>query len=183
MADFNFAYAFMAPHEWNQKRNYTNDPADPGGPTKFGITLATLKGFGSLGDLNHDGKVDAADVQVMSEADARLFYKTRFWRWEALADDILAAKCFDIGVNLGVGTAVGYLQTALRALGHDVVVDCHLGPMTLGATNAADPDDVLPVLCKIQRQHYENWVAAAPVREKYRPGLVARAMAVPTKEA
>lgn len=39
MADFDFAFAFMGPHEWNQKNNFTNDPSDPGGATKWGITF------------------------------------------------------------------------------------------------------------------------------------------------
>ncbi len=181
MADFEFAYNFMAPQEWNQRQHFSTDPADPGGATNYGITLTTLRGIGSLGDLNHDGVVDIKDLTAMSESDAKLFYKTRYWIWDALADDILAAKCFDIGVNLGAGTAVGYLQTALRTLGSDIAADCRLGPATLGAANAADPDDVLPALCRIQGTHYLNWVAASDARVKFKAGLLARAGDIPVK--
>ena len=58
MANFDLAFRFMAPHEWNQRRNFTNDPHDPGGPTKWGITLKSWQFQGSLGDLDGDGDVD-----------------------------------------------------------------------------------------------------------------------------
>ena len=43
---------------------YVNDPDDPGGPTKHGVTLGTLRRLGL--DLDGDGDVDAP--RVMSGA-------------------------------------------------------------------------------------------------------------------
>ena len=40
---------------------YVNDPDDPGGPTKHGVTIHTLRRLGL--DLDGDGAVGAADVR------------------------------------------------------------------------------------------------------------------------
>ena len=47
---------------------YVNDPDDPGGATKFGVTLATLQRLGI--DKTGDGRVDVADVRALTRADA-----------------------------------------------------------------------------------------------------------------
>ncbi|MGR3342068.1 MAG: glycosyl hydrolase 108 family protein, partial [Paracoccaceae bacterium] len=58
---------------------YVNDPADPGGATKFGVTLATLKRLRL--DLSGDGKVTTADVKAMTRAKARdIFIRDYFYR-------------------------------------------------------------------------------------------------------
>ena len=41
---------------------YVNDPADPGGPTQYGVTLGPLRALAR--DVNADGVVDVADVRV-----------------------------------------------------------------------------------------------------------------------
>ena len=43
---------------------YVNDPDDPGGATKYGVTLGTLARLGM--DKTGDGKVTAADVKALS---------------------------------------------------------------------------------------------------------------------
>ena len=47
---------------------YVNDPADPGGPTKYGVTLGTLRALAR--DVTVDGVVDVADVRALSVAQA-----------------------------------------------------------------------------------------------------------------
>ena len=42
---------------------YVNDPDDPGGPTKYGVTIHTMRRLGL--DLTGDGTIDAADVQLV----------------------------------------------------------------------------------------------------------------------
>ncbi|MEC8572564.1 MAG: glycosyl hydrolase 108 family protein, partial [Pseudomonadota bacterium] len=43
---------------------YVDDPDDPGGATKYGVTLATLRRLGL--DLTGDGQVDRRDVASVS---------------------------------------------------------------------------------------------------------------------
>ncbi|MFV2038520.1 MAG: glycosyl hydrolase 108 family protein, partial [Paracoccaceae bacterium] len=58
---------------------YVNDPDDPGGATKYGVTIGTLKRLGL--DLTGDGKVTTADVKALSRAKAtRIFIDDYFYR-------------------------------------------------------------------------------------------------------
>lgn len=58
-------------------REYTNDPNDPGGPTKIGVTLATARALGF--DLDRDGDVDEEDVKLITEREARIAFETLYW--------------------------------------------------------------------------------------------------------
>ena len=51
---------------------FVNDPDDPGGPTKHGVTLGTLRRLGL--DLTGDGRIDIADVQRLTRADAQRIF-------------------------------------------------------------------------------------------------------------
>ena len=175
MANFDFAFRFMAPHEWNSSRNYTNDPADPGGATKFGVIQKTLNRFRQA----NPGLDLPSSVADLAEEQAKVIYRMDFWIWDGVRDQRLAAKCFDIGVNMGPSRAVEYLQQSLRVEEYDVAVDGHLGPLTLDATNKANQDALLSHLCAFQRAHYCAWISQNPDREKFRKGLVYRAMEIP----
>lgn len=179
MANFETAYRYMKTHEWDMRRNFTNDPADPGGATMWGITLKAWKGDGSLPDLDGDGDVDADDLRLSNESMAKHFYASRYWIWSCINDDRLAAKLFDLGVNMGVGTAVKYLQRALNGMGRGLKVDGGLGPITAAGANAEDPAKLIENISALQAAHYSEWVDANPAREKFRKGLLARAASVP----
>ena len=45
---------------------YVNDPDDPGGATKYGVTLHTMRRLGM--DLTGDGRISSADVRRLSRA-------------------------------------------------------------------------------------------------------------------
>ena len=47
---------------------YVNDPADPGGATKYGVTIHTMRRLGL--DLAGNGRVNAADVRRLTRAQA-----------------------------------------------------------------------------------------------------------------
>lgn len=84
-------------------KEYTNDPTDPGGPTKIGVTLATARKLGF--DLDNDGDVDEEDVKLITETEARIAFVSLYWN-KVGADampvgvDILAA---DLAYNSGPG--------------------------------------------------------------------------------
>lgn len=82
---------------------YTNDIKDPGGPTKYGVTLATAKKLGF--DKDKDGDVDANDVMILTKEDAYLAFKKLYWdiiEADNLpnGNDILAS---DLAYNSGPG--------------------------------------------------------------------------------
>lgn len=57
-----------------------NDPADPGGATKYGVTIHTMRRLGL--DLDGNGRVNTADVRRLTKAQAveiflRDYYESR----------------------------------------------------------------------------------------------------------
>ena len=56
---------------------FTNHPSDPGGATKYGITLATAKA--AKLDKNGDGIINAEDVKHLTLADAVGVYREKYW--------------------------------------------------------------------------------------------------------
>lgn len=84
---------------------YVNNPADRGGPTKFGITQATLS----------DWRGHAAteqDVRNLSQEEAVKIYEARYVAPFArfAAHEELMALCVDSAVQHGVGRVQGWLH-------------------------------------------------------------------------
>lgn len=110
---------------------YVNDPADTGGETNFGITIAVARANGYTGPM-----------RSMPESEARRIYKHVYWIapgfvWiEPFSEDV-AIELFDTGVNMGVGTASRFLQEALNAFNNegklypDMKEDGDIGPTTM----------------------------------------------------
>ncbi len=112
---------------------FVNDPDDPGGATKYGVTIGTLRRLGI--DKTGDGRVDVADVRALSRADAEAIFIEHYYRRPRidLLPKALQPSVFDMYVNAGAN-AVKILQRLLREMGEDVAVDGAIGPQTVEAT-------------------------------------------------
>lgn len=117
----------------DREGRYVNHPLDRGGPTCWGISQAVARSQG------YDG-----DMRALPRTVAVKIYRDIYWQLPsfdkvALRAPLIAAECFDTGVNMGCATASGFLQRALNALNRaardypDVAVDKHIGPRTLSA--------------------------------------------------
>jgi type VI secretion system secreted protein VgrG len=141
-AIFDKAFDYAMRNEGHSK--YTNDPDDRGGPTKWGITLATMKAGGH--DLDLDGDVDADDVKLIDESLAKSIYHNRYWQpihADKIQSERIAIKLFDHGVNMGPAKASRIAQEALNEFGYGLVADGKIGPVTLNALNTVDEDQFL----------------------------------------
>jgi cyclohexanone monooxygenase len=80
---------------------YVNDPDDPGGATKFGVTIHTMQRLGL--DLDDDGDVDAVDVRQLTQAQAVDIFVRHYYERPLIADlpTGLQASVFDMYVNAG----------------------------------------------------------------------------------
>lgn len=115
-------------------------PEDPGGATNWGVSIRALRqleGDDLLQyDYDGDGDVDADDMRLMSRADAVAFYEEHFWHpWmDETAMPLVAAKGFDMGVNMGPRQAGKLLQKAINFLNSErISEDGIVGPNTLMA--------------------------------------------------
>lgn len=147
---------------------YTNHPSDRGGPTKYGITAATLGRYRRLG---RDATPD--EVQGLTEPEADAIYTGLYWtgpgysRIEPLSVRI-AEELMDTGVNMGTGLPGEWLQRALNAMNRkgrlyaDLKVDGDIGGRTTEALRlliAADgreraEDCILKMLNGLQTVRY-----------------------------
>ena len=112
---------------------YVNDPDDPGGATKYGVTIHTMRKLGL--DLDGDGDVDASDVQRLKMDQAVEIFLKHYYEGPGIArlPDALRASVFDMYVNSGAN-AVKILQRLLADFGEPVAVDGAIGPRTAQAT-------------------------------------------------
>jgi lysozyme family protein len=122
-----FDACFEAVYKWEGGR-YTNHPADPGGPTKHGITLKRLSAW-------RGKKVTANDVKRLSKAEAKDIYYSHYWK--ASECDALPAGIdlcvYNRSVNSGPVRGQRLLQTLLRGYGKRIAVDGDIGPETIAA--------------------------------------------------
>ena len=122
------------PFIFKAEGGYSDTPGDPGGPTNFGITLATLKAYEGSPNLT------AQDVKNLTPATAKEIYRSNYWnRMQCGALPAgLDLEVFDFGVNAGPGEAVKALQ---RIVG--VTADGSIGPITLAAIGQFKPRDLI----------------------------------------
>lgn len=110
---------------------YTNLPADRGGPTKGGITLAAWREY--IGDP----AATIEDLQAVTYVQACEFYRARYIvkpKFDAITDERLRELMIDAGVNHHPRHPSKWLQAALG-----VKQDGAIGPITLEAVACADP--------------------------------------------
>lgn len=148
---------------------YVNDPSDPGGATKYGVTLATMRALGL--DLDGDGQVTAADVQKLSRDQAVRIFVDDYYKAPRLdlLPEALQPSVFDMYVNAGA-TAVTLLQRLVTQMGFACDADGVIGPQTAGAVRnaaAAAPGHIVDAYGIARRNYYYALADARPGLRKY----------------
>lgn len=115
---------------------WSNHPDDPGGATKYGVTIHTMRRLGI--DKDGDGKVTVNDVKLLTRADAVAIFIKHYFQKPRLAElpESIQASVFDMYVNAGAN-AVKILQRLIRDMGIPVSVDGVVGPKTIEAAHKA----------------------------------------------
>ncbi|ULQ45885.1 hypothetical protein JN531_012320 [Flagellatimonas centrodinii] len=157
---------------------YTDDPADSGGPTKWGVTQKALAA--------HRGRpVTPAEVAALTRAEAVEVYRQRYYHGPGLHrlgqhSMRIAAEVMDSGVNVGPARAVGWLQRVLNGMNNggtwypDMAEDGQCGPMTAASLAAylqrrgADGETVLhAALNCLQGAYYVDLAARREKDERF----------------
>lgn len=142
---------------------YVNNPADPGGETKYGISK---RAYPEL------------DIASLTREQAAEIYYRDWWdkyRYGDVKDQDVATKVFDLSVNMGPATAHRLLQEALVFLDYPVEIDGIIGPQTIAAANKADPRRLLQVLRWLAAHHYYRIAAQRPQSRAFLIGWLKRA--------
>ncbi|WP_170561413.1 holin-associated N-acetylmuramidase [Ruegeria atlantica] len=151
---------------------FVNDPDDPGGATKHGVTIHTMRRLGL--DLNGDGKVDVADVKAVTVDVAVDLYLRHYFRRPKISSlpEPIQATVFDMYVNAG-SQAVKLLQRVVNTTGQgDVLlaVDGQIGPNTLAAvtrTHDAMGRYLVDAYGVARRNYYYSLANRRPASRKY----------------
>ena len=142
---------------------YVNDPADPGGATNHGVTLATLKRLRPGAGLD--------DLKALTGAEAARIFIRHYFTEPGLdrLPEPLQPDAFDFYVNAGAN-AVRVLQRLLGGMGLSCAVDGVVGPQTraLAAQAMAEAPDHLADAYGIARRNYYYALAdRRPASRKY----------------
>lgn len=115
---------------------FVNDPDDPGGATNHGVTIHTMRRLGL--DINHDTRIDVADVRALTRAQAVDIYIEHYFKRPGLAalPEDIQPSVFDMYVNAGMN-AVKILQRLCNDMGFPCDPDGQIGPQTIRAAQAA----------------------------------------------
>ncbi|MFX0545816.1 holin-associated N-acetylmuramidase [Roseovarius sp. S1116L3] len=148
---------------------YVNDPDDPGGATKHGVTVHTMRRLGL--DLNADGHIDASDVRQISATQAEQIFVQHYYEGPGInrLPPVLRASVFDMYVNAGAN-AVRILQRLLCQMGQQVAVDGVIGPRTAEAAQIAAqtaPHHIADAYAIARRNYYLRIADKRPTSRKF----------------
>lgn len=168
MTTFDSAFNFTI---GNESRRYVNDPADSGGPTKFGITISVYENF--------FGKpVLGSEIELMSEDTAKQIYMALYWHrmsCGAMTTPAIAICLFDTGVLYGVGTASLLAQHALSICGATIKLDGIIGDNTVSFLNSVVEDSFISTFRGLVLERIDTVITNNPKDERFRSGWAARA--------
>lgn len=119
---------------------YTNYPNDRGGPTKFGITLVSLR------EWKNNPNLVPSDIQALNEKDAELFYLEMFWNkinGDQIVSQDAASVLLNQAVNRGLRTTSVQAQKIINKYGFHLVLDGVFGKASTVALNQLAPKSFL----------------------------------------
>ena len=135
---------------------FTDNAADPGGATKYGITQKDMPG------------VNIADI---TPAQATAYYMENFWKihYSEIENQLVANKLFDMGVLFGISTVVQLLQGILK-----LTPDGVFGPATLAVVNEHDAFSLLAAYKTVLVQHAIDIGSERPAERIFVVGWIRR---------
>ncbi len=153
---------------------YTNNPADSGGPTRWGITETIARAYG------YDG-----DMRTLPRETAEKIYRERYWSGPGFDKigqicPLIAIKLMDFGVVAGQERSAIQLQDILNVLNRqekdypDIAVDGRIGPLTIHALKSFirirgvdGAELIFLMLCALETFHFMTLAKKRPKDEAF----------------
>jgi lysozyme family protein len=157
MSHFDKAILSVLLHEGG----YCDNKADPGGETNFGICKRNYPRL---------------DIKALTKESAINIYRADYWRkeYDQLSYPV-AAKVFDMAVNMGQAQAIKILQRAVGTFDDGVI-----GPKTIAKTNDLPVELVLNNITAEQKKVYARIIEKRPTSAVFMAGWNKRAEWHPT---
>ena len=186
MGGFELAQDFTASWEGG----LSDDAADHGGLTHYGVSLAFLSDVAStlkgrqylLGIGVHPLPVTRDTIRNLDKAQARALFKCEFWDKLQL-DDLpvqMAVLLYDAAVNTGCGQSVRLAQRGYNTagVGTSLDVDGKLGPLTRAALTGHNTIDVRQAILDAREIFYRELVRRNPSQSVFLRGWLNRVAAL-----
>jgi lysozyme family protein len=189
MADFTTALARTLAYEGG----WDDDPDDPGGETFRGITRRDHPQWPGWQAVDRLRCEYPREFPACLGRDAALqrcvydLYQATYWNavhGDGIGDQAVANEVFDTAVNMGIGTAVTFLQRSLNALNVDeayypnVAEDGDCGPQTQAALAACigrgDAGFLVRLLNHLQGSRYVDLMRRNERLERFARGWLRR---------
>ena len=140
---------------------YVNDPEDPGGETKYGVSKRAYPN---------------EDIKNLTEESAKDIYRRDYWERYRCAElpESLRHIYFDMCVNMGAGRATKIMQETANAKGANLKIDGGMGPMTVGAMKSVELERVRAYRVK----YYVTLIERKPDLAKFYFGWFKRSLEV-----
>lgn len=161
-------YKKLIPHILKWEGGFVNDPADLGGATYRGVTLAAYEAY-----CRKKGypRPTVERLKNMPMAQWEEIFKTMYWdKWKA--DAITSQSVANMLVDWLWGSGAYAIKIPQRMLG--VTVDGIVGPITIEAVNKRNPRELFAALKNERAAYYERICVSRPVNRKFLKGWLNR---------
>lgn len=158
----------LAPYIKKWEGGFANDPADRGGATNKGVTIATFEAYCKAKSLP---RPNVERLKGMTDGEWLDILKTMFWdKWQA--DKIKSQKLANILVDWVWGSGVYGIKIPQRILG--VKQDGIVGDETLKALNAQNPDKLFQVIYEARKKYLNDITISRPINKRFLKGWLNR---------
>lgn len=158
----------LAPYIKKWEGGFVNDPADRGGATNKGVTIATFEAYCKAKSLP---RPNVELLKRMTDGEWLDILKTMFWdKWQA--DKIKSQKLANILVDWVWGSGVYGIKIPQRILG--VKQDGIVGDETLKALNAQEPDKLFQVIYEARKKYLNDITISRPANKRFLKGWLNR---------